>query len=268
MKKCKKCYKVKPLTDFGNSKLGKLGKKSKCSVCLNLEGKERSRTVNGLIANIYSTQQSRSKLKDAPALHYTQDELSVFMKTQEEFASMFIFWEESGYDKFRRPSIDRVDDHLNYSLDNIQLLTWRENLDKACRDRLQGNNTKKLKSIRVYDINGKYIEDVYSVAETARRYNTHTTNIHECAVGNKGMFNGYIFRYTKDAPDAVPPYTGRKSMQFKPVTQIDKETGRTLATFKNAKEACSILKVLKPENIYTACKGNIGSAYGYKWKFT
>jgi hypothetical protein len=38
-------------------------------------------------------------------------------------------YESSGYPRDLRPSVDRLDNAKPYTLDNIRLVTWRENLD-------------------------------------------------------------------------------------------------------------------------------------------
>jgi len=43
---------------------------------------------------------------------------------------MLNYWIENDCIKDLVPSVNRLDDYINYSLDNIELVTWKENNDK------------------------------------------------------------------------------------------------------------------------------------------
>jgi len=49
---------------------------------------------------------------------------------QPNFEELYNNWVKHGYDKWYKPSVDRLNDDKGYSFSNIQLVTWKENSDK------------------------------------------------------------------------------------------------------------------------------------------
>lgn len=45
----------------------------------------------------------------------------------EKYLKCYKSWEESKWNKWYAPSLDRIHSDLNYSMDNIQWISWREN---------------------------------------------------------------------------------------------------------------------------------------------
>ena len=47
------------------------------------------------------------------------------------YEELFDNWASSDYDAMLKPSVDRLDSYKGYTYNNIQLGTWRQNLDNA-----------------------------------------------------------------------------------------------------------------------------------------
>jgi len=58
---------------------------------------------------------------------YSLNELRDWLFSQDEFHKIYDEWVESGYDRWKRPSCDRLDDYKPYSLDNMRIVSWRDN---------------------------------------------------------------------------------------------------------------------------------------------
>ena len=95
-----------------------------------IKDKAYKRTIDGLISRIYYSQKGSSKRREHNPPTYSKEQLHVWMTSQVNFNNLYINWVASGYKKDLVPSVDRLDDYKGYSFDNIQLMTWRENLDK------------------------------------------------------------------------------------------------------------------------------------------
>lgn len=145
LKKCLKCKQVKKINNFQkrNGTGNNDGYKPYCNVCRRLE----YRTLNGLLTNIYSNQLQSSKRRGHPQPEYNKSELKKWIIEQSNFKKLYIDWEKSNWKKGLIPSIDRLDDNLGYSFDNIQLVPWYYN-------DIRGRKLKELyPEINYYKIN-------------------------------------------------------------------------------------------------------------------
>lgn len=89
-----------------------------------------NRTEKGLLSSIYDGQKCSSKTRGHNPPSYTKEWLAEWLFSQPHFQEIFDGWITSGYDKDWKPSVDRKDDELGYSKHNIQLITFKENMDK------------------------------------------------------------------------------------------------------------------------------------------
>ncbi len=72
---------------------------------------------------------AKQRRMDPPTI--TKEELRSFISNHPRWPELYKGWVESGFDRWHAPSIDRLDNAKNYSLDNIRLVTWRENFEAA-----------------------------------------------------------------------------------------------------------------------------------------
>ena len=85
------------------------------------------KTKKGITAMSYQHQKSHSNYRKHLAPDYSLDELRVWAFEQKIFHILFDEWVEQNYDKELKPSFDRFDDFKPYALDNIQIVTFRDN---------------------------------------------------------------------------------------------------------------------------------------------
>ncbi len=61
---------------------------------------------------------------------YTKDQLSDWLYEYTDFIQVYREWVRGKYQKDMKPSVDRLDDSLPYTMDNIQLVAWIDNFGK------------------------------------------------------------------------------------------------------------------------------------------
>lgn len=130
-KKCTNCEVIKPISGFYTRKDRKLGVASECMVCSCNRKLLYARTKKGLLKRIYSSQIASSRKRGHGNPEYTKQELIYRYEDDNDFVIVYNNWVSSGYDTFKSPSLDRKDDTIGYSFENIQVMTWGENRDKG-----------------------------------------------------------------------------------------------------------------------------------------
>ena len=125
---------------------------------------------------------------------YTDIELFEWVEKQVNFNEIYNNWVDSGYKKEYIPSVDRIDDYKPYTIDNIQLLTWRENRIKSHNDQVNGVNTKHVKEVMRIK-NGETVT-YYSIAEASRRNNVCKSGISNVISGRAKTCGGFEWSLT------------------------------------------------------------------------
>jgi hypothetical protein len=181
MKKCFKCGITKSLDEFYKHKQMKNGRLNKCKECTkkdtfnndkvfsNKTIEAYDKTEKGVIRVIYKTQKVNSKRRKHNPPTYTKDELKIWLY-KNNFLKLYNEWVYSGFDKNKKPSIDRIDDFKGYSFDNILLTTWGKNKEKQAKDFLNGTGTSGLrcKPILKFNKNMQLIAEYVSYSSAAR----------------------------------------------------------------------------------------------------
>lgn len=159
-KVCTQCNELLTLDKFNKAPTGKYGKHSQCKECM----KRHVRTRIGLVQNILSGQKSSAKQRNYAKPAYTTYELYAWIVAQPHFEELFKAWEDSNYQNDLRPSVDRINDYISYRLDNIQLTTRKQNVDRYHTDRIAGINTKMSQAVDMLDLDGNFIQRFHSIA--------------------------------------------------------------------------------------------------------
>lgn len=173
MKTCSQCKQKLPLDAFDLQSTGKLGRRADCKICR----KRFTRSKQGLVKEMLAFQKSKSKKRGYAPPSYTEDELYAWAMGQPDFHELYDAWVESGFQSRFKPSCDRKNDYISYTLDNIQILTWNENNQKGYASQFQGSNTKKSHAVDMLDLTGNFLQRFSSVSEAARQFNGIPSNI-------------------------------------------------------------------------------------------
>lgn len=90
----------------------------------------RRHTLSGCMSKIYNSQRINSKIRGHGLLPYNKYELIDWVLKQPQAWTVYERWKLSNYDINLTPSIDRIEDDLGYSFDNIRIITWEDNRAK------------------------------------------------------------------------------------------------------------------------------------------
>ena len=87
--------------------------------------------------------------------------------------------------------VDHIDNDVSHnSVDNLQWLTHKENLEKSFR---LNHQIKPKKTVYQFDLNRNLVANYESVNEAYRQ--TKIRHISECAAGKRKTAGGYIWSY-------------------------------------------------------------------------
>lgn len=87
-----------------------------------------NRTPDFLIKSIYERQLANSKTRGHSRPDYDLTWLNSWVKSQPEFQSLFDAWIASECQTLLIPSVDRFNDAIGYTKDNLhKVMTWADN---------------------------------------------------------------------------------------------------------------------------------------------
>lgn len=152
-KKCFKCGKVKPLSEFYKHKEMLDGHLNKCKACArkdvqenyknnrqhyNEYDKKRQRTdIHRILNHRYigikqrCTGNATRRYRVFGMEYLSKEEWDDWCeKTKNEFMRLYKIWEASGYDRKYCPSVDRINNKKGYTKGNIQWLSLADNCHK------------------------------------------------------------------------------------------------------------------------------------------
>ena len=107
-------------------------------------------------------------------------------------------WVDSGYLKALAPSLDRIDNELGYSFENIELMTWQQNHDNGGRDAKLGKISTGTAHVAVsqYTKKGVFIQSFISQLEASRVTGVIRGNISRCLLGKSKSAGGFVWKTT------------------------------------------------------------------------
>lgn len=162
---------------------------------MSLERMQKYRkTKKGLICVIYNNEKIRSKNKGWPAPEYDLITLRRWLLSQDTFHILYDQWVDSGYDLDLKPSIDRLDNYKPYSLDNIQIVTWKDNNERGTNDQVIGINTKNCDAVMQLDREGNIIKEFHSIRSAGRETGIDSGNINLVCNGKRLTAGGYKWK--------------------------------------------------------------------------
>lgn len=166
-----------------------------CKPCTVLRNTEYWRTPNGRISQIFAIQTvcSRQRKQEAPA--YSRKELTTWAY-QHGLDALWTSWRDSGYLKELTPSVDRLDPNYGYTLQNIRLVTWTENNEKAYEDRKSCKHiTKQNRLVNQLDLAGNVIKTFGSISAASRETGVARVPINYVCLGKKSCYTAGGFKW-------------------------------------------------------------------------
>ena len=148
------------------------------------------KTKRGLLTNLYH------KMRERHTVWFDRISLYEFADCK-KFNRLFKEWENAGYDKQLKPSIDRISNKKEYTIDNIQWLTWAENRYKQTMER----RSRKGKVAQI--LGDKTVKVFASQREAVRETGLSQSQMSK-VLNNKGITcGGYKWKYIFDNPELI-----------------------------------------------------------------
>lgn len=151
------------------------------------------RSLKGVLTTSYNAHRWRSKKYGWNKPDYTKEYLHKKFLTDKKYLKLHKEWVESGYNKLKKPSIDRIDNTKPYSIDNIQLMTWKENNDKGRKEYIRTANT----NVEMYNLDGAFLKKFDSVKEAVEETGLNSANLILCCQGKRNHCGGFSWKYGK-----------------------------------------------------------------------
>lgn len=161
-----------------------------------------TKSVKGVIIYIWHHQIRNCKQRNHPLPTYSFQELYDWCLQVSDFMYIYMNWVNSNYDPELKPSINRLDNNKTYSLDNIEVITWKSNKEKAYKDirnNLLHNPTllnNGHRPVSQYDFNGNKVNSFISVSDAARSNNIGHQAISECCKEIRKSYKGFLWCYS------------------------------------------------------------------------
>lgn len=148
-----------------------------------------------VVTSMYSGQVMTSKKRGHKPPEYTKKELFDWLYSKTKFHILYDEWVKSKFNRFKKPSLDRIDNSKGYSFSNVKLMTWRENLLNSHIDFRNGKLYNKHKKVAQYDKNDKLINVFHSINEACRKTGTQQASISRCCSGVQKTAGGFKWKY-------------------------------------------------------------------------
>lgn len=194
MKICTICKIEKNKSDFYKHNKTKDGLNPQCKACHLENTKAYRRTFKGLITEIYSQQKKSCKIRKMEQPGFTKKELFNWCENSLDFMRLYQEWVESNYHIDKRPTTDRKDDMKTYTFDNMQPLTYRQNVNKYHNSLVNGTTKRVLKPVLQYDLEGNFIKEYFSITEASRQIGGSQSKISACIAGQQKTSSGFIWK--------------------------------------------------------------------------
>ena len=134
---CASCHEMKERDQFQKCKKKKFGLQTYCKTCQ----LKKVKNPNSTLDRIYIGQ-----MNSKDVMHYTKQEMKDWAIAN-GFNELYNTYVNNDYDKSIIPSIDRIDVRKDFTLDNIQLITWDLKLLKKSVDSFLTSDTRGVRKV-------------------------------------------------------------------------------------------------------------------------
>lgn len=123
----------------------------------------------GVIRVLYKTQKRHQRLRGHGDMPYTKAEFENWLYAN-GYKGLYEKFKESGFIKDLKPSVDRIDDFVGYSFENMKLTTWKHNREHQYEDIKKGIGTsgKRCKPLAKVGSNGRIVCEYPSYSSAKR----------------------------------------------------------------------------------------------------
>lgn len=268
MKECSRCKQPLPISCFSKDKSTSSGLSNWCKDCCAVVFKKWAKSELGMIRCVYKHQKRSSKDRGHLPPEYTIEEFTTWMLSQPNFSELCEAWVLSGYNKWKAPSADRLDEDLGYSFDNIRLVSFGENKKAYDTKKIKGEIKADLKPISAYNYLGFKLATYFSLNELKRQTGIEITYISKLINKGTPFYNDIIYIYDIDFSEEVLAkyiYKYFYSSYRNAVCQLDKISGEVIQIHPSSRDAQISLNIsIKSDAISRAVRrGSISR--GFRW---
>lgn len=175
-KVCQKCKKELPKEAFSINSKTKDGRDTTCKQCTINE----SRDFHKLGWRMYNGMVGRSKRRGHALPAYDKYEFQKWLENQPNYKTLYNNWKEHNWNENYSPSIDRINNYIGYTLDNIQLTTR------------EANNGKERIPVLLYDKRGNLLKYFVNIKNCAEYLEIHPVTIFRNVKKGKFYYNEHI----------------------------------------------------------------------------
>lgn len=158
-------------------------------------------TLKFWLTKTYGRMKRDNKLKFNKDLSFSKEEFEEWVLVRKElFDKLMDEYIKSNFNKYKNPSIDRIDDYIGYEFYNMQLISWEENNNKgrkSSKNKEQCSEmAKNVWSKRVLQLSqeNEIINKYYSTREAGRINGFNNSGIARACREGK-IYKGYYWRY-------------------------------------------------------------------------
>lgn len=191
-KKCCDCGLTLPIENFIKKPSCKDGYEPRCRKCRTI--KYNKATPERVVKKLYLTQCNNAVIRKMALPTYTYEELLDWVLKQKNFNNIWDNYVKSNYQKDLRPSVDRINNDISYTFSNIQLVTWKDNLNNAVLAKKQGL-LGKARKVASYTLDGQLHKIYPNVMSACRDINGKSWGIYTVA-DKKPVKDGRGYPYT------------------------------------------------------------------------
>jgi len=274
---CTQCKIEKPLTEFQKNNGAKPSFRANCKECAYKKTRQWNRSPKGIAVRAYHKQIRNSKVRGHGAPEYTQEWLVDYMLNHPDFEKLYSNYVSSSYDKYCIPSIDRIDDNIGYTKENIRLVSFRENMTHCYSSARKAEHTnsgwdkgcmRAHHAVVQLTLKGEFINRYISVNEAARETGGCNSKIPACCSGRRLSHAGYQFVYAEDYDKAnfiARDLTNRPAPKSKRVRQLTL-AGTYIAEYESATIAARELGYSQ-SGISRCALGKSCKYKNFKWEY-
>ncbi len=146
-------------------------------------------TAKGVLTNLYSKMKERAKNKNIESPDFTLVEFQNLFLGNKIFIRLYKEWVKNNYNKVYKPSVDRINRKYGYTLNNIHIISWRDNRFKQSMER----RSRKGKVLQI--LNNKIIKVWSSQREAYKKLNLSQSMLSGALTGKYKQAYGYTWKY-------------------------------------------------------------------------
>ena len=149
-------------------------------------------TPKGVLTNMYH------KMKSRRDVEFTLDDFHKRFLSDKKYLRLHKEWLESGKDKLKKPSIDRISNKKGYTVDNTHMITWAENRYKQVMER------RSRKGVVIQYLNGVEIARFRSQRDAAKQTGISQGNLSSHMNGKRTHVCGFVFKFESEITHQNP----------------------------------------------------------------